>query len=170
MEEAFGHDMSLAYFDCTNFYFEIDREDDFRRKGPSKEHRPEPTVAMGLLLDADCIPVAMSLFPGSESEKPQLGRCIAQMKERGSISGRTVRVADKGFNCAANIAEAVLAGDGYIFSKSVKALPAKERTWALSGDGWTDVADGKGGTSFRYKVADGDFRYTFVDEGARSSS
>ena len=167
MEEAFGHDMSLAYFDCTNFYFEIDREDDFRRKSPSKEHRPEPTVAIGLLLDANCIPVAMSLFPDSESDRPQLGRCIAQMKERGSISGRTVRVADKGLSCAANIAEAVLAGDGYIFSKSVKALPAKERTWALSGDGWTDVADGKGETSFRYKVADGDFEYTVEGEDGR---
>ncbi|QUC03039.1 hypothetical protein [Atopobium sp. oral taxon 416] len=125
---------------------------------------------MGLLLDANCIPVAMSLFPGNESEKPQLGRCIAQMKERGSMSGRTARVADKGLSCAANISEAVLAGDGYIFSKSVKTLSAKERTWALSGDGWTDVPDGRDGTSFRYKVADGDFRYTFVDEGARSSS
>ncbi|QUC02827.1 hypothetical protein [Atopobium sp. oral taxon 416] len=52
----------------------------------------------------------------------------------------------------------------------MKTLSAKERTWALSGDGWTDVPDGRDGTSFRYKVADGDFRYTFVDEGARSSS
>ncbi|QUC03618.1 hypothetical protein [Atopobium sp. oral taxon 416] len=170
MEEAFGHDMSLAYFDCTNFYFEIDRKDSFRRKGPSKEHRPEPTVAIGLLLDADCIPVAMSLFPKSESDRLQLGRCIAQMKERSSMSGRTMRVTDKGLSCAANISRAVLAGDGYIFSKSVKTLPAKERTWALSGDGWTDVPDGRGETSFRYKVADDDFRYTFVDEGARSSS
>ena len=49
----------------------------------------------------------------------------------------------------------------------MKTLSAKERTWALSGDGWTDVPDGKGETSFRYKVADGDFRYTFVDEGGR---
>ena len=125
---------------------------------------------MGLLLDANCIPVAMSLFPKNESNRPQIGRCIAQMKERSSISGRTVRVADKGLSCAANISEAVLAGDGYIFSKSVKTLPAKERTWALSEDGWTDVPDGRGETSFRYKVADGDFRYTFVDEGGRSSS
>jgi hypothetical protein len=52
-------------------------------------------------------------------------------------------------------------------NRSVKTLSAKERTWALSGDGWTDVPDGKGETSFRYKVADGDFRYTFVDEGGR---
>ena len=169
VDALFGHDMSSAYFDCTNFYFEIDREDGFRRKGPSKEHRPEPTVAMGLLLDTDCIPVAMSLFPGNESDRPQLGRCIAQMKERNSMSGRTVRVADKGLNCAANIAEAVLAGDGYIFSKSVKALPAKERAWALSADGWTDVPDGKGGTSFRYKMADGDFEYAFDGEGGRKS-
>jgi transposase len=165
--EAFGHDMSSAYFDCTNFYFEIDREDSFRRKGPSKEHRPEPIVGMGLLLDADCIPVAMSLFPGNESEKPQLGRCIAQMKERSSLAGRTVRVADKGLNCAANVAEAVLAGDGYIFSKSVRTLPAKERAWALSEDGWTDVAGADGGTSFRWKVADGDFEYAVDDAGGR---
>ncbi|WP_130810291.1 transposase [Olsenella sp. Marseille-P4559] len=166
-DALFGHDMSSAYFDCTNLYFEIDREDGFRGKGPSKEHRPEPIVGMGLLLDADCIPVAMSLFPGNESERPQLGRCIAQMRERNSMSGRTVRVADKGLDCAANIAEAVLAGDGYIFSKSARALPAKERAWALSADGWTDVPDGKGGTSFRYKMADGDFGYAFEGEGGR---
>jgi hypothetical protein len=49
----------------------------------------------------------------------------------------------------------------------VKALPAKERTWALSGDSWTDVPDGKGGTSFRYKMADGDFEYTVEGEDGR---
>ena len=52
-------------------------------------------------------------------------------------------------------------------NRSVKTLSAKERTWALSGDGWTDVADGKGETSFRYKMADGDFEYTVEGEDGR---
>ena len=58
---------SKTYFDCSNFYFEIDREDDFRRKGPSKENRKDPIVGLGLLLDANQIPIGMELFPGNES-------------------------------------------------------------------------------------------------------
>ena len=159
----FGRDTSASYFDCTNFYFEIDREDDLRRKGPSKEHRPEPIVGMGLLLDADCIPIGMSVFPGNESEKPQLREVVDGLKRRNAITGRTVRVADKGLNCADNVADAILAGDGYIFSKSVKALPAAERAWALSADGWADVTDDKGNVLWSHKEATGDFEYRVTD-------
>ena len=163
----FGRDTTTSYFDCTNFYFEIGREDQLRRKGPSKEHRPEPIVGMGLLLDADCVPIAMSVFPGNESERPQLKRCISQLKERNAISGRTVRVADKGPDCADNVVDAVLSGDGYIFSKSVKALPARERAWALSDEGWQDVPDGRGGIAFSHKASTGDFEYGVTDAGGR---
>jgi transposase len=163
----FGRDTSASYFDCTNFYFEIDREDDFRRKGPSKEHRPEPIVSMGLLLDADCVPIGMSVFPGNESEKPQLREVISQLKGRNAITGRTVRVADKGLNCADNVADAVLAGDGYVFSRSVKTLPEKDRAWALSGDGWTDVPDVSGGVAWSYKEVVDDFEYKVTGEGGR---
>ena len=51
---------------CTNFYFEIDKEDNFRRKGPSKENRKDPIVGMGLLLDADQIPLGMKMYPGNQ--------------------------------------------------------------------------------------------------------
>ena len=163
----FPRDTSASYFDCTNFYFEIGREDDFRRKGPSKEHRPEPIVGMGLLLDADCVPMGMSVYPGNESERPQLRHVVAQLKERNAIAGRTVRVADKGLNCADNVADAVLAGDGYIFSKSVRALPAAERAWALSEGGWTDVVDGRGNVVWSYKEATGDFGYRVTGGGGR---
>jgi hypothetical protein len=164
---AFGRDTSSTYFDCTNFYFEIDREDDLRRKGPSKEHRPEPIVSMGLLLDADCVPIGMSVFPGNESEKPQLREVVSRLRERNAITGRTVRVADKGLNCADNVAAAVLDGDGYVFSKSVRSLPAAERAWALSGEGWVDVGDGRGGVAWSYKEATGDFRYRVMGEDGR---
>ena len=52
IQQMYQFDTSHTYFDCTNFYFEIDREDDFRKKGPSKENRKEPIVGLGLLLDA----------------------------------------------------------------------------------------------------------------------
>ena len=149
----FGRDASTAYFDCTNFYFEIDREDALRRKGPSKESRRGPIVGLGLLLDADCVPIGMRVFPGNASEKPVM------RKGRGNIAGRTVRVADKGLNCADNVADAVLAHDGYIFSKSVKQLPAAELEWALSDGGWTDVRGADGGLLYSLKSVTDSFDY-----------
>ena len=63
------------------FYFEIDREDDFRRKGPSKENRKDPIVGMGLLLDAHQIPIGMKLYPGNESEKPVIREVIDDLEK-----------------------------------------------------------------------------------------
>jgi hypothetical protein len=61
LKSTYGIDTTKTYFDCTNFYFEIDREDDFRRKGPSKEHRKSPIIGLGLLLDSNQIPIAMRM-------------------------------------------------------------------------------------------------------------
>ena len=123
IRRKYGFDTSHTYFDCTNFYFEIDREDDWRKKGPSKENREDPIVGLGLLLDTDQIPIGMKLFPGNESEKPVIRKVIDDLKHRNSVTGRTIQIADKRLNCAENIAHALRAGDGYIFSKSVKQLP-----------------------------------------------
>ena len=155
----FGSDASTTYFDCTNFYFEIDREDGLRRKGPSKENRRDPIVGLGLLLDADCAPIGMKVFPGNASEKPVMREVIGSLKSRGNITGRTVRVADKGLNCADNIADALLSHDGYIFSKSVKQLPAKELSWVLSDEGWTDAKAPDGSLLYRLKSVTGSFDY-----------
>ena len=72
----YSFNTSHTFFDCTNFYIEIDREDAFRRKGPSKENKKEPIVGMGLLLDVNQIPIGMKLYPGNESEKPVLRNII----------------------------------------------------------------------------------------------
>ena len=143
IRRKYGFDTSHTYFDCTNFYFEIDREDDWRKKGPSKENREDPIVGLGLLLDADQIPIDMKLFPGNESEKPVIRKVIDDLKHRNSVTGRTIQIADKGLNCAENIAHALRAGDGYIFSKSVKQLPETEKTWVLLQDDYKDVLDKK---------------------------
>lgn len=132
---AYGINTGTAYFDCTNFYFEIDRQDDFRRKGPGREGRPDPIVGMGLLLDRDLIPIGLRLYPGNQSEKPVLGRVIKDLKRRHQVAGRTIHVADKGLNCAENIALSKESKDGYLFSKSVKTLPETEKAWVLLKDG-----------------------------------
>ena len=160
-------DTSHTYFDCTNFYFEIDREDDLRRKGPSKENRKEPIVGLGLLLDAHQIPIGMRIYPGNESEKPVLRKVIDELKQRGNVSGRTIQVADKGLNCINNILHALKAGDGYIFSKSVKALPDSEKVWVLLNNDYTDVKDNNGNVLYRIKECIDDFPYDYYDESGR---
>lgn len=171
--KRFGVSAGRVYFDCTNFYFEIDREDLFRRKGPSKENRHDPIVGMGLLLDADQIPVGMHLYPGNESEKPVLPEVIAELKERYGVSGRVIQVADKGLNCARNIHRCLEAGDGYIFSKSVKTLPEKEKVWVTmrsAEEQWNDVTGRDSSLLYRYKTCIDEFPYEYEDGQGRRES
>ena len=167
IQRLYAFDTSHTYFDCTNFYFEIDREDEFRRKGPSKENRKEPIVGLGLLLDANQIPVGMKLFPGNESEKPVIRKIIDDLKTRNSVSGRTIQIADKGLNCAENIFHAVKNGDGYIFSKSVKQLPEIEKTWVLLPDGYREVKNKKGEILYKIKECVDDFKYIIKESNGR---
>lgn len=162
---SFKLDTSKTYFDCTNFYFEIDREDDFRKKGPSKENKREPIIGLGLLLDCDQIPIGMKMYPGNESEKPVLRDVIAQLKSQNNITGKTIHVADKGLNCAKNIAFSKKNGDGYLFSKSVKGLPETEKTWVLLENGFTDVRNKKGKLLYRYKSCIDEFPYKVEHNG-----
>ena len=163
IQQMYKFDTSHTYFDCTNFYFEIDKEDDFRKKGPSKENRKEPIVGLGLLLDANQIPVGMKIFPGNQSEKPVIRKIIDDLKKRNSVSGRTIQIADKGLNCAENIYHALKNGDGYIFSKSVKQLPDTERTWVLLPNDYRDVKNANGDILYRIKECIDEFDYQFTD-------
>ena len=170
--EIFNHQVALkypfdtahSYFNCTNFYFEIDKEDDFRLKGSSKENKKEPIVGMGLLLDANQIPVGMKMYSGNESEKPVIRDIIDDLKQRSHISGRTIRVADKGLNCFENILHALKSGDGYIFSKSVKMLPETEKTWALLKNDYVAVKNKKGEVIYYIKDCVDDFTYNYTDK------
>ena len=165
VKSVYGLNTPKAYFDCTNFYFEIDREDDFRRKGPSKENRKDPIVGLGLLLDANQIPIGMDMYPGSESEMPVIRDVIGNLKKRNNIIGKTVHVADKGLNCAQNIASAKKPGDGYLFSKSVKNLPAKERDWVLLKNDYVSVKNRNGKELYRCKSCVDKFPYKVGHEG-----
>lgn len=163
IQQMYKFDTSHTYFDCTNFYFEIDKEDGFRKKGPSKENKKEPIVGLGLLLDANQIPVGMKLFPGNQSEKPIIRNIIDDLKKRNSVSGRTIQIADKGLNCAENIYHALKSGDGYIFSKSVKQLPETEKTWVLLDNDYRDIKNANGDVLYRIKECIDEFEYKFKD-------
>ena len=166
-EQHYKRDFGNVFFDCTNYYFEIDLPDGDRQKGPSKENRNDPVIGQALLLDADLVPVAMQMYPGNESEKPYIRKTIEDMKQRYKVSGKTVQVADKGLNCARNIYAAVReASDGYIFSKSVhgKNLSRKEKRWLLlenDANVFTDYADKDGHLLFRLKSCVDTFEYHF---------
>lgn len=168
-EQHYNRDFSNVFFDCTNYYFEIDLPAEDRQKGPSKENRHDPIIGQALLLDADLVPLAMQMYPGNESEKPYIRRIIDEMKQRCKVSGKTVQVADKGLNCARNIHAAVKeADDGYIFSKSIhgKNLSEKEKKWVLLENDtnvYTDYTDEKGQLLFRLKSCVDTFSYQFKE-------
>lgn len=167
INQKYTFDTAHTYFDCTNFYFEIDREDDFRRKGKSKENKTEPLVGLGLLLDANQIPIGMKMYPGNESEQPVIRNIIDDLKQRNNITGRTIRVADKGLNCFNNIFHALQSGDGYIFSKSVKTLPETEKTWVLLENDYVDVKNKKGELLYRIKECVDDFSYSYTNSNGQ---
>ena len=160
IEKQWGRNTNIAYFDCTNYYFEIDLENSFLKKGPSKENRRLPLMGQALMLDADQIPLDTEFYPGNESEKPYIRKRIEEMKDRNNIEGRVIQVADKGLNCARNIYSAfVEANDGYIFSKSIrgKSISDAEKQWIFLKDNdfnkWIEVRDQFGTLIYKYKVA-----------------
>ncbi|MBR0420549.1 MAG: IS1634 family transposase [Erysipelotrichaceae bacterium] len=178
--ELFNHQYERFYkrrydrlfFDCTNYYFEIDLPKDDKQKGPSKENRKEPIIGQALLLDSELVPLAMEMYPGNESEKPYIRKIIEEMKRRYKVEGKTVQVADKGLNCARNIYAAVKeANDGYIFSKSIHGtgLSDTEKKWILlenSANRYTDYKDENGKIIYRLKSCIDEFEYSFkqIDE------
>ena len=168
-EQHYQRDFSNVFFDCTNYYFEIDLPYENKQKGPSKENRHDPIIGQALLLDADLVPVAMQMYPGNESEKPYIRKVIEEMKSRYKVSGKTVQVADKGLNCARNIYAAVKeANDGYIFSKSIhgRNLSEKEKKWLLLENEqniWKDYRDKDGNLLYRLKSCVDSFSYQFKE-------
>ncbi|MDD6886209.1 MAG: hypothetical protein PUD27_05950 [Solobacterium sp.] len=119
---------------------------------------------MGLLLDANQLPIGMKLYPGNRSEKSVIRETINELKSQNGISGKIIQIADKGLNCAINIYEARLNGDGYLFSKSCLQLKEKEKTWVLLDNDYVDVTDSSGKVKYRIKECVDDFKYSFKDD------
>ena len=124
-------DTTCIYYDVTNYYFEIEAEDELRRRGVSKEHRPNPIIQMGLALDSDGIPLSYKLFEGNTNDCLTLMPVLKEMRTRHN-SKRVIVVADKGLNTSDNIAANILDGNGFVFSQSVRRATKKLQSWVLS--------------------------------------
>lgn len=173
-EGLYKRDFSKVFFDCTNYYFEIDLPYEDKQKGPSKENKKSPIIGQALLLDSDLVPLGMQMYPGNESEKPYIREIIEEMKQRYNVTGKTVQVADKGLNCARNIYAAVKeSNDGYIFSKSIhgNGLSEKEKIWLLFENDenvFKDYRDSNGQILFRLKSCVDTFSYEFKEEDSET--
>ena len=176
ISKIWKRDTRKVYFDCTNYFFEIDVPRGDLQKGPCKSGTHNPIIGQALLLDGNQIPIGMQMYPGNKSEKPYIRSLIEEMKERFDITGKVIQVADKGLNCARNIYSAVKeANDGYIFSKSVhgKNLSDKEKKWVLLSDDlankWFYVNDKEGKLIYKYKECIDEYEYSFTpdEEGAK---
>ena len=135
IKELYGRDTSLVYYDVTNYYFETDKIDEFRKKGVSKEHRPNPIVQMGLFMDNKGIPITYQIFPGNTNDCLTYRPNLSRIKKDYGL-GKVVVVADKGMTTGDNIWYTLSAGDGYVFSMSVRGADKELKNYVLNEAGY----------------------------------
>ena len=167
-KDKYNRDASTSYYDCTNYYFEIEYDDEdikdengniikkgIRKRGPEKNHRPDPIVEMGLLLDSKGFPISYNLFSGNTSEKETLVPEIHNIKRRHNID-KVIVVADRGLNCSDNMIK--IAGldldkenrDGYIYGQSVRGADQEFKEWVLKEDYITDNITDDDGNEIKF--------------------
>jgi transposase len=168
-KEKYNRDASTSYYDCTNYYFEIEYDDEdikddkgnlikkgIRKRGPEKNHRPDPIVEMGLLIDKQGIPISYNIFPGNTSEKETLVPEIHNIKRRHNID-KVIVVADRGLNCSDNMIKT--AGldldknnrDGYVYGQSIRGADQEFKEWVLKDDYTIDKIIDENGNEIIFK-------------------
>ena len=121
----------IFYYDCSNYYFEIEQEDGNKKYGKSKEHRPNPIIQMGLFMDGNGIPLAFSLFPGNANEQTSLKPLEKKVLEDFGYQ-KFIYCSDAGLG-SESIREYNHMGErAYIVTQSIKKLKKDEKEWALN--------------------------------------
>lgn len=136
-----GND-KILYYDCSNYYFEIEQENGIKKYGKSKEHRPNPIVQMGLFMDGDGIPLAFSLFPGNANEQTSLKPLEKKVLDEFGCQ-KFIYCSDAGLGSENIRAFNHMGERAYIVTQSIKKLPAEDRAWALDKNGFRRVSDGR---------------------------
>ena len=130
----------ILYYDCSNYYFEIEQEDGCKKYGKSKEHRPNPIIQMGLFMDGDGIPLAFSLFPGNANEQTSLKPLEKKVLDNFGCQ-KFIFCSDAGLG-SESIREYNHKGErAYIVTQSIKKLKKEEKEWALNPQGFKRVSD-----------------------------
>ena len=137
--DQYDRNTDLIYYDVTNYYFEIDQSDEFRKKGACKSNSSNPIVQMGLAVDTQGIPISYQLFEGNTHDSQTLMPILNTIKNQFQTN-RIIVVADKGLNSGDNIAFNTVLGDGYIYSQSVRGASEDLKKYVLDDNGyrWID--------------------------------
>lgn len=120
----------ILYYDCTNYYFEIEAEDGIKKYGKSKEHRPNPIITMGLFMDADGIPLAFDIFPGNQNEQLTL-KPIEKKVIKDFNCSEFIFCSDAGLGGKSNRFLNSFGNRSYVFTYSLKKMKKEERELAL---------------------------------------
>lgn len=130
----------VLYYDCSNYYFEIEQEDGIKKYGKSKEHRPNPIIQMGLFMDGDGIPLAFSLFPGNANEQTSLKPL--EKKVLGEFGcQKFIYCSDAGLGSEDIRTYNHMGKRAYIVTQSIKKLKKEEKEWALNPQGFKRISD-----------------------------
>lgn len=130
----------ILYYDCSNYYFEIEQEEGERKYGKSKEHRPNPIIQMGLFTDGDGLPLAFSLFPGNQNEQKSLKPLESKILKQFGCE-KFIYCSDAGLASEDNRVFNHLGQRSFIVTQSIKKLPAEDREWALNRKGFKRLSD-----------------------------
>lgn len=132
----------ILYYDCTNYYFEIEQEDGDKKYGKCKEHRPNPIIQMGMFMDGDGIPLAFSLFSGNMNEQKSL-KPLEQKVLQDFGCQKFIYCSDAGLGSESIRTYNHMGERAFIVTQSIKKLPAEDKTWALDKTGFRRVSDDK---------------------------
>lgn len=147
IKRGLGRNPDVCFYDVTNYWFEIDGEDEdvalengkvkegLRKTGPSKAKNRKPIVQMGLFTDDSGIPVSYRVFPGNHIDQTTLRPTIKDSLDKMGF-GRVIVVADGGLNSGKNICHLLSRGNGYIVSKSAKGSDKATKKWILAEEGY----------------------------------
>jgi transposase len=155
---TYGRDTTITYYDVTNYYFEIDKQDNTRRKGVCKEHRPNPIVQMGLFMDNSGLPIAYQLFPGNNNDCTTLIPIFKRIRREFGV-GKAVVVSDKGLNTAKNAYYLANSRGGYVFSQSVRGGTKELKEYVLKESGYDQF-----GENYKKKSRQFTRKVEFVDD------
>ncbi len=170
-----GRETSVIYYDVTNFFFEIEMndpdildddgvviEEGLRKRGHSKENRPQPIVQMGLFLDKAGIPIGIKTFSGNTIDKVTMVQATSEVVMPMGYE-RFIYCADRGLCTLGNLAFLVNEGMGYLLSKSIKQSKKEDREWIVDPKGYVEEKNEDGQVVFKYKHATMERTYTDED-------
>lgn len=132
----------ILYYDCTNYYFEIEQEDGGKKYGKCKEHRPNPIIQMGMFMDGDGIPLAFSLFPGNANEQTSL-KPLEEKVLSGFGCQKFIYCSDAGLGSEKIRNYNHMGERAFIVTQSIKKLKAEDKEWALNPCSFKRVSDGR---------------------------